>query len=844
MGTLSWNERVLVVMPLARDAKGIEGILAEAGLAAVPCPSLEECCRCMSEGAGALLVSEAVLVPKEAPVLLQALKEQPAWSDVPVLIVRGRRTVAQGLPAILESLQGSVTLLEQPLRQVTLVSLVRSALRGRRRQYQVRDLLARQAESEEALRRAKQDWEWTFDSMPDLIAVLDKDYRVRRVNRALAKRLGRAPRDCVGELCYECLRGLGCAEEACPRNLSLGGGLAQTVEVGEKQPLGGFLVSATPLRDERGEVVGVVHVSRDITARLEAEQKLRESEQRLRLAVATAKLGVYERDLTTNKAVYDAELRSMLGLPEGVSDPEAARQSVHPEDRERVMGALGRVLDPAVQAVASEEYRIVRPDGEVRWLTASGRALFEGQGASARGIKLLGVVQDVTERKRIEGELAAMLEREREARREAESARAQFRALFESAPGLYLVLAPEDFRIVAVSDAYLEATMTQRSQIMGRSMFEVFPENPAGPPSDGLRNLRASLERVRRTHQSDVMAVQRHPIPRPAEQGGGFEERYWSPINSPVFGAEGRLASIIHRVEDVTEFVHLKQQEGAWPREEVKLASKGQRMEAEVVLRSKELQQFNERLRASEEQLRAANRELDIFASMVSHNLKEPLRAVATLAGFMRQDSADKLDDKGRERLVEMAKRIRRMSDMISEILEYSRVGRSEAKAEWVALAELVPSVVEELAPPERVRVEIAPGLPVIQGGAMRLRQVFQNLIGNAIKYADKPQVAIEVRWVDAGEWWRFCVADNGPGIEAIYCERIFEMFETLAPKDKTDATGVGLALVRRIVERAGGRVWVESRVGEGSSFFFTWPKAGRGGGTAEPEQRDERMAA
>src|SRR5579871_2389276 len=128
-----------------------------------------------------------------------------------------------------------------------------------------------------------------------------------------------------------------------------------------------------------------------------------------------------------------------------------------------------------------------------------------------------------------------------------------FKALFESAPGLFLVLTP-DLRIVAVSDAYLQATMTQRDHILGRHLFDVFPDNPDDPNATGVRNLNDSLERVLQNRTADTMAVQKYNIRRPESEGGEFEERYWSPVNSPVFGPDGQIAYIIHRVEDVTAF--------------------------------------------------------------------------------------------------------------------------------------------------------------------------------------------------------------------------------------------------------------------------------------------------
>src|SRR5713101_6393668 len=133
-----------------------------------------------------------------------------------------------------------------------------------------------------------------------------------------------------------------------------------------------------------------------------------------------------------------------------------------------------------------------------------------------------------------------------------------FRALFESAPGLYLVLTPE-LRIVAVSNVYLRATMTKREDILGRDIFDIFPDNPDDLMATGVRNLRASLERVLQTGRADAMAVQKYDIRRPESEGGRFEERYWSPVNCPVINPRGELTYIIHRVEDVTEFIRLKQ---------------------------------------------------------------------------------------------------------------------------------------------------------------------------------------------------------------------------------------------------------------------------------------------
>src|SRR5713101_7649955 len=177
-----------------------------------------------------------------------------------------------------------------------------------------------------------------------------------------------------------------------------------------------------------------------------------------------------------------------------------------------------------------------------------------------------------------------------------------FQALFQSAPGLYLVLTP-DLNIVAVSDAYLRATMTKREEILGRGIFDVFPNNPDDPSATGVRNLRTSLQRVIQDKTPDTMAVQKYDIRKPESEGGGFEERFWSPVNSPVFGSDKGVVYIIHRVEDVTEFVRLEQQTLEQEKLAERLRTHAGQMEAEVYQRAADVQEANRCLEAANQAL-------------------------------------------------------------------------------------------------------------------------------------------------------------------------------------------------------------------------------------------------
>ncbi|MBS1220085.1 MAG: histidine kinase, partial [Proteobacteria bacterium] len=232
------------------------------------------------------------------------------------------------------------------------------------------------------------------------------------------------------------------------------------------------------------------------------------------------------------------------------------------------------------------------------------------------------------------------------------------------------------------------------------------------------------------------------------------------------------------------------------------------------------LHDLTERRRADARQaeliddLQAVNEELRNFAYVVSHDLKAPLRGIGSLADWLVSDYADKLDDQGREYLTLMKNRASRMDALIDGILEYSRVGRINETHVAVDLNVLVAETVQMLAPPPEVTVTVEGTLPTVVGERTRLQQLFQNLISNAIKHRDKPEGRIRITCTDADAFWQLSIADNGPGIEPRHHERVFQLFQVLTPRDQKESTGVGLSLVKKIVELYGGRVWIESQPG------------------------------
>src|SRR5690349_16096087 len=215
--------------------------------------------------------------------------------------------------------------------------------------------------------------------------------------------------------------------------------------------------------------------------------------------------------------------------------------------------------------------------------------------------------------------------------------------------------------------------MTRRDQIVGRGIFEVFPDNPDDPEATGVRNLSASLNRVRQKLIADTMAIQKYDIPRPGEEGGGFEERYWSPKNTPVLDEGGELSYIVHRVQDVTDFV--------------RLTERGTEQEAEIFLRGQELQRLNE-------QLANANRAKNEFLSRMSHELRTPLAAIM---GFSELLALADLDEKKREWSRTILRAGQHLLKLVDEVLDISRIesGQLALSVEAVEIRSLLDDAVE-----------------------------------------------------------------------------------------------------------------------------------------------------
>jgi signal transduction histidine kinase len=269
-----------------------------------------------------------------------------------------------------------------------------------------------------------------------------------------------------------------------------------------------------------------------------------------------------------------------------------------------------------------------------------------------------------------------------------------FKTLFESGPGLTLILDPE-LTIVAASDAYLAATLTKREDIVGRPLFDVFPDNPDDPGATGVTNLRTSLERVRQDLVADTVAVQKYDIRRPESEGGGFEVRYWSPVNSPVLGPDGKLAYIFNRVEDITDFMKLKEQGSMRQQHTDDLQQRATKMEIELFARSQELQRING-------ELLAANKTKSIFLGNMSHELRTPMSAILGFSELLLDDVESRYDKSAQRGFLEhIHSGGQHLLELINDILDLSKVeaGEMKLKFETVSVSTVVEDVVSSAHP-------------------------------------------------------------------------------------------------------------------------------------------------
>ncbi|MFC7516702.1 ATP-binding protein [Herbaspirillum sp. GCM10030257] len=412
-----------------------------------------------------------------------------------------------------------------------------------------------------------------------------------------------------------------------------------------------------------------------------------------------------------------------------------------------------------------------------------------------------------------------------------------YQRIFESSPASFLILLPDaDFTIVAVTEDYLRDTLTERENILGKPLFDVFPDNPVIPESHSTGLLAESFRRVIATKSVDTMALLRYDIPKP--DGTGFEERYWRPVNKATLSPDGEILYIIHRAQDVTDFVQLLAENKAHERERAELTAQKMIMEKEVQYRSMELAAKNAELTSTNEvlkqytdQMRDEARRKDEFLAMLAHELRNPLAPIAAAADLLGLGHPDEARIKQTSGIIR--RQVKHMTGLVDDLLDVSRVTRGLVTLDKTKLdaKRILSDAVEQVRPliearGHRLALHTPPESAFVSGDEKRLVQVVTNLLTNAAKFTPEGGDIVLSMEVD-GSHIKIVVSDNGVGMTTEFQARAFELFAQAAQtSDRSQGgLGIGLALVKSLMELHGGSVTVQSDgVGKGSRFVVCLP--------------------
>jgi PAS domain S-box-containing protein len=615
----------------------------------------------------------------------------------------------------------------------------------------------------------------------------------------------------------------------------------------------------------------------EIIERKEVEKALIESEHKFQLIAENIKETTFVYDMSRKLQYVNSAFEVLTGYSTKELYNRDFINCLHPDNEARITQLWEKVFQG--KSFSGEEFCIVTKDGQTKWFLSSWNPLINKE---KKQVGVLGTGLDITERKRVEETLR---ESEMKFRSVVESANDAIILANESGDiiscnkGAHATFGYTQEELHGKPIDFLLSEQFRDNIGLGSFKLTGSKPNTIGRTVElrGLRKngsefpLELSLVDWKIGEGTFYSGIIRDITERKRTEGKLYE------INAALENAvdcisfldmQGRYLSVNRAYANVmgcnvNEMIGMEWQKTVHPSDlerevnahmemlksgKVKFESRGFRKDGSTFFQEvtiiknidkngqlkghyRFVRDVTERKMAEERQaqllkeLESANRELNDFAYIVSHDLKAPLRAIGSLATWILTDYTDKFDKDGKEQMNLLLSRVKRMHDLIEGILQYSRAGRTKEEKVEVNLNELVPGVIDMIGSPENIEIKIENELPTILCEKIRIQQVFQNLLSNAIKFMDKPKGEINIGCVEDGASWRFSVADNGPGIEEKHFGKIFQIFQTLSPRDVFESTGIGLSVVKKIIEMYGGKVWVESKVNHGSTFFFTLPK-------------------
>jgi PAS domain S-box-containing protein len=559
---------------------------------------------------------------------------------------------------------------------------------------------------------------------------------------------------------------------------------------------------------ERNQERVFLAVILDISERKQTEEVLRASEERLNLALDVARMVTWDFDIVADRLVASGRIDLVFGLPTGAPAPsyEDFLNFVHPEDRAMVFQALTRAVEEGVDYQL--EYRVIWPDGTLHWIEAEGQAYYD---PTNRPMRLVGVAIDITERKRAEEVLRQ------------QSKRAQLFA--EITLNIRQSLKLEEILQTTVTEVQklLKADRVLIFQLQSDGSGNVVQEAvvPGWPVTLGQNLLDPCFnqdfkDRYRQGRIGSITDIEQ----------GGIDRCHVEFLQQ--FEVKANLVVPILIKEDVWGLLiaHQCSAPRQWATFEIELM---RQLGDQIGIALTQAQLLEQETKQRQD-LARSNSDLQQFAYVASHDLQEPLRMVASYLQLLERRYKDKLDADANEFIQYAVDGAGRMQTLINDLLAYSRVGTQGRPFKLTNYGEVLKQTLLQL----RISIEETGAvithdepLPQVMADESQLTQVLQNLVSNAIKFQSEQVPHIHIGAEHTEGEWVFSVKDQGIGMDPQYKDRIFLIFQRLHNRTEYRGTGIGLAICKRIIERHGGRIWVESEQEKGSTFYFTIPDQG-----------------
>ncbi|MEL7085953.1 MAG: PAS domain S-box protein, partial [Cyanobacteria bacterium J06597_1] len=571
------------------------------------------------------------------------------------------------------------------------------------------------------------------------------------------------------------------------------------------------LANGDPIVTKEGRQLGAVVAMRDVTVQRQAELQLLESQKRYRLVAENLQDLLIEH--STDGVIRYASVSSLTltGYDSDDLVGTSLLSLMHPDD---VAAFQQTTTASGLSALPSRaQYRIRHHNGSYRWFESSSSVVVDE--VDSDQVVVISVLRDITDRKQFEAaicELNDTLEERVDQRTAAlKQANLDIQSLSEreqTALGR-LTRSEQEYRSVVngIQDIIFKLDLSGNLVFLNPAWTRILEFDIV--ESLGNEFVGYVLDEDRSAFRDEFERLKGGDSPE-----GSLELRIctatgvvkWLDMDARLLEATQSLPTCIGgTLVDITK-----------------------RKESEALLqrRAVELETINAMLLQTTALAEQRNKELDQFAYVTSHDLKAPLRAISNLSQWIEEDLEAVLTDETRHQMTLLRSRVKRMEALINGLLKYSRVGRMEEEPQQVDVAELLDEVLDMQEIPPAIAVEIEGTLPTIVSERLPLQQVLSNLIGNAVKHRDRPEGTVKISATRDRDVVVFAISDDGPGIDPQYHEKIFTIFQTLEARDKVESTGIGLSIVKKIVDARGGTITVRSQVGEGATFAFTWPAA------------------